>query len=171
MIIPFLSGILVGVVVITWLKNKCFPEEKYYEYTLEHETTTNNSSPNDSKRMNNGGNSTMMVTVNPDIRTGFYNRDNNHIDQERENLILARSDSGGFRSHKPESVVAVQSQQVLESASPNIDYHFKRQSMIKSQEFIKEMPDLPNDLQDPDVINGNAAYSTFSSKVPLETMM
>ena len=149
-----------GVVVITWLKNKCFPEEKYYEYTLEHETNTNNSSPNDSKRnMSNGGNSTMTVTMN-------------HMDhQERENLILARSDSGGFRSHKPESVVAVQSQQVLESASPNIDYHFKRQSMIKSQEFIKEMPDLPNDLQDPDVINGNAAYSTFSSKVPLETMM
>ena len=169
---------MVGVVVITWLKNKCFPEEKYYEYTLEHETTTNNSSPNDSKRMNNGGNSTMMVTVNPDIRTGYnpdnirtgYSGDNNHMDQERENLILARSDSGGFRSHKPESVVAVQSQQVLESASPNIDYHFKRQSMIKSQEFIKEMPDLPNDLQDPDVINGNAAYSSFS-KVPLETMM
>ena len=63
MIIPFLSGILVGVVVITWLKNKYFPEEKYYEYTLEHETNTNNSSPNDSKRMN-GGNSTMMVTMN-----------------------------------------------------------------------------------------------------------
>lgn len=99
-----------------------------------------------------------------------------HIDQERENLILARSDSGGFRSHKPESVVAVQNnchqlQPELQSSSPNIDYHFKRQSMIKSQEFIKEMPDLPNDLQDPDVINGNAAYSTFSSKVPLETMM
>ena len=98
-----------------------------------------------------------------------------HMDQERDNLILARSDSGGFRSHKPESVVAVQNNcQLLDQpelqSSPNIDYHFKRQSMIKSQEFIKEMPDLPNDLQDPDVINGNAAYSTFS-KVPLETMM
>ena len=99
-----------------------------------------------------------------------------HMDQERDNLILARSDSGGFRSHKPESVVAVQNncqlldQPELQSSPNNIDYHFKRQSMIKSQEFIKEMPDLPNDLQDPDVINGNAAYSTFS-KVPLETMM
>ena len=48
-----------------------------------------------------------------------------------------------------------------------VDYHLKRQSMIKSQDCIKEMPDLPPDLHDPDVINGNAAYS----KLPLETMM
>ena len=50
-------------------------------------------------------------------------------------------------------------------------YHIKRQSMIKSQECIRDMPDLPPDLHDPDVINGNAYGHIIMSKVPLETTM
>ena len=76
--------------------------------------------------------------------------------------FMPRSDSGGFRSHKPESVAAL---------NPDHDFRGnKRQSMIKSQECIKEMPDLPSDLPPlQDQFMSNGAF--YGSKMPLETTM
>ena len=93
---------------------------------------------------------------------------NNTSSDEVANL-MPRSDSGGFRSHKPDSVVAVQNQSdQVPHSQLQTDYIHKRQSMIHSQECIRDMPDIPPDLHDPqDTLNGNAAYS----KLPLETMM
>ena len=44
--------------------------------------------------------------------------------------------------------------------------------MIKSQECIQDMPDLPSELPDPglDVVNGNTIYG-YHSTLPLETTM
>ena len=51
-------------------------------------------------------------------------------------------------------------------------YYNKRQSMIKSQECIQDMPDLPSELPDPglDAANGNTIYG-YHSTMPLETTM
>merc|ERR1719429_313876 len=122
-----IAGVLLGVVVITWLKNKCFPEDKYYEYTLDD---PNSSMTNSSSRRMNGS---LM---------------NNTSSDEVANL-MPRSDSGGFRSHKPDSVVAVQNQSdQVPHSQLQTDYIHKRQSMIHSQECIRDMPDIPPDLHD-----------------------
>ena len=125
-------------VIVAYVRNKCFPEDKLYEYTLDEPQTTHM----------NGGNTTLL---------------------ERENL-LPHSDSGGFVSYKPEVKALSRSEQ------PEVPYHIKRQSMVKSQEALQAMPEIPNlpeNLPDPDdIMNGNAGYmSTGRSKLPLETTM
>ena len=143
------SGVLAGVVIVAYVRNKCFPEDKLYEYTLDEPPAPHQ----------NGG-TTML---------------------ERENL-LPHSDSGGFVSYKPE-VKAVNHHH---RAPEDVPYHIKRQSMVKSQEALQTMPEipsLPEGLPDPDdVMNGNLVYaasaasSTMSSgrnskQLPLETTM
>ena len=131
---------MAGVVIVAYVRNKCFPEDKLYEYTLDDPPAPHV----------NGG--TTMI--------------------ERENL-LPHSVSGGFVSYKPE-VKAVNSRG---GVSNEVPYHIKRQSMVKSQEALQNMPEipsLPDGLPDPDdVMNGNLAYasSTYNSKLPLETTM
>ena len=148
------SGVLAGVVIVAYVRNKCFPEDKLYEYTLDEPPAPHQ----------NGG-TTML---------------------ERENL-LPHSDSGGFVSYKPE-VKAVNHHHHRGGASgtEEVPYHIKRQSMVKSQEALQTMPEipsLPEGLPDPDdVMNGNLVYaasaasSTMSSgrnskQLPLETTM
>ena len=148
------SGVLAGVVIVAYVRNKCFPEDKLYEYTLDEPPAPHQ----------NGG-TTMF---------------------ERENL-LPHSDSGGFVSYKPE-VKAVNHHHHRGGASgtEEVPYHIKRQSMVKSQEALQTMPEipsLPEGLPDPDdVMNGNLVYaasaasSTMSSgrnskQLPLETTM
>ena len=119
---------------------------------------------------------------------------------ERENLvhnvhrtnsgnIIHRSDSGGFKSHKPDSVAALNPAAGMNPGSNSGAsgsapapaphdfqdepiYYNKRQSMIKSQECIQDMPDLPSGLPDPglDAANGNTIYG-YHSSFPLETNM
>ena len=72
---------------------------------------------------------------------------------------MHRSDSGGFKSHKPDSVAALNPAASVTAAPPSVAshqdykdepiYYNKRQSMIKSQECIQDMPDLPSELPDP----------------------
>ena len=121
---------------------RCSAEDKLYEYTLE----------DNNHHMSNGRLS--------------------NADHQEHDSLMPRSDSGGFRSHKPDSIVALK--------QDNFDdepYHIKRQSMIKSQDCIRDLPDLPQDLHDPDVINGNSTYGNVQygvntiGKVPLETTM
>jgi len=149
-----IAGVLAGVVIVAYVRNKCFPEDKLYEYTLDEPPAPHQ----------NGG-TTML---------------------ERENL-LPHSDSGGFVSYKPE-VKAVNHHHHRGGASgtEEVPYHIKRQSMVKSQEALQTMPEipsLPEGLPDPDdVMNGNLVYaasaasSTMSSgrnskQLPLETTM
>ena len=95
--------------------------------------------------------------------------------------LIHRSDSGGFKSHKLDSIAALNpaASGVVNSAPAPHDfqdepiYYNKRQSMIKSQECIQDMPDLPSELPDPnglDAANGNNIYG-YHSTMPLETTM
>ena len=136
-----LAGILIGVVVLAYVKNKCSAEDKLYEYTLE-------DSRHHPHALNNGG-----------IISG------GGLDEH--DTLVPRSDSGGFNSHKPDSIAALNNPPPQDFQDP---YHIKRQSMIKSQECIRDLPDLPSELPDPcDVANGNAFH--YYDKMPLETTM
>ena len=99
--------------------------------------------------------------------------------------LIHRSDSGGFKSHKLDSVAALNpaASGAVNSAPAPHDfqdepiYYNKRQSMIKSQECIQDMPDLPSELPDPngsfsrlDAANSNNIYG-YHSSMPLETTM
>ena len=143
------SGVLAGVVIVAYVRNRCFPEDKLYEYTLDEPPQPHsNGGPN-------------------------YERDN----------LLPHSDSGGFVSFKPE-VKAVNNhpqnhQNHSKTEAAEVPYHIKRQSMVKSQEALAsmpEMPDIPDGLPNPDdVMNGNAhGYATAGRSkmaLPLETTM
>jgi len=155
-----IAGILIGVIVLAYVKNKCSAEDKLYEYTLDD----THQHHHHQYPINNG-----TVLSSSD---------------EHENLVH-RSDSGGFKSHKPDTIAALNP-----GASSGIPagsaagapaprdfqdepiYYNKRQSMIKSQECIQDMPDLPSELPDPglDVVNGNTIYG-YHSTLPLETTM
>ena len=128
-----IGGILIGVVILAFVRNRCNAEDKLYEYTLD-------DYPNNQA---NGG------VPHPDSI-------------EHASLIVPRSDSGGFKSHKPDSIAALNPPSDYQDQEP---YHYKRQSMIKSQECIRDMPDLPSELPDPsDVANGNAyRYGTLET--------
>merc|ERR1739844_556932 len=76
-----IAGILIGVIVLAYVKNKCSAEDKLYEYTLDDTHQHHHQYP-----INNG-----TVLSSSD---------------ERENLVH-RSDSGGFKSHKPDSIAAL----------------------------------------------------------------
>ena len=140
-----IAGILIGVVVLAYVKSKCSAEDKYYEYNLEEHPL-------------NGG-----------LRS-----------HDEHDSLVHRSDSGGFKSHKPETITALNNSQMALTTNPqdtvpyefqDEPYHIKRQSMIKSQECIADMPDLPSELPDPsDVVNGNT-YGLYSNTMPLETQM
>ena len=138
---------MAGVVIVAYVRNRCFPEDKLYEYTLDEPPAPHS----------NGGPT-----------------------YERENL-LPHSDSGGFVSFKPE-VKAVNNHsnhQNHSRAETEVPYHIKRQSMVKSQEALAsmpEMPDIPDGLPNPDdVMNGNAhgyaAPGRSKMALPLETTM
>ena len=84
---------------------------------------------------------------------------------------MHRSDSGGFKSHKPDSVAALNPAASATAAPPSVAshqdykdepiYYNKRQSMVKSQECIQDMPDLPSELPDPGL---GKAMTIFFSK-------
>lgn len=124
-----IAGILIGVIVLAYVKNRCSAEDKYYEYTLD-----------DHHHHHNGSASSVPLNL-----------------EERQ---VSRSDSGGFTKNKPEIVALNPPNEYTDEP-----YLIKRQSMIKSQECIQDMPDLPSELPDPcDVANGNAyRYGTLET--------
>ena len=132
--------------ILAYVKNRCSAEDKYYEYNLDEPRNTQLF-----------GGEPRNTQLHPSM-------------DERDCLVVQRSDSGGFKSHKPETIVALNNSQhnLMENDTP---YNIKRQSMIKSQECIADMPDLPSELPDPsDVVNGNAHFSGYHT-LPLETTM
>lgn len=162
-----IAGILIGVIVLAYVKNKCSAEDKLYEYTLD-----------DTHQHHQYNQSNGTVLQSSDERENLVHRTNS-------GNLIHRSDSGGFKSHKLDSVAALNpaASGAVNSAPAPHDfqdepiYYNKRQSMIKSQECIQDMPDLPSELPDPngsfsrlDAANGNNIYG-YHSTMPLETTM
>jgi len=155
-----IAGILIGVVVLAYVGNKCSAEDKLYEYTLDDTHQLHHQYPNGT------------VLSSSDEHENLVHRSNS-------GNLVHRSDSGGFKSHKPDSIAALNpAGSAVAAPAATLDfqdepiYYNKRQSMIKSQECIQDMPDLPSELPDPglDAANGNTIYG-YHSNLPLETTM
>lgn len=76
-----IASVFIAIFLVGYVKNKCMPESKLYEYNIDEETPTN--SPSNKEDLNRD---TSTMSNAP---------------------LLPRTDSGGFNSHRPDSVVAV----------------------------------------------------------------
>lgn len=115
-------GILIGIVAVAWFRNQCSPEDKYYSYSVDE--------------------------TPPPIHTGAKHGEL----QRHDSSLLSNSDSGGFNSHKYDSVVAV---------SPNA----RRDSVVQPGDLSTDV------IRCDDQLNGNVHYMPANGGGPLETMM
>eukprot|EP00095_Tigriopus_kingsejongensis_P005722 maker-scaffold616_size123561-snap-gene-0.19 protein:Tk05722 transcript:maker-scaffold616_size123561-snap-gene-0.19-mRNA-1 annotation:"aig1 family" len=118
-------GILIGIIAVAWFRNQCSPEDKYYNYSIDETPLPNSIHHNSAK--------------NGDL-------------QRQDSSLLSHSDSGGFNSHKYDSVVAV---------SPNA----RRDSVVQPGDLSTDV------VRRDDQLNGNIHYMSNGVDGPLETMM
>jgi GTPase SAR1 family protein len=136
-------GILIGIVAVAWFRNQCSPEDKYYSYSLDHDRT-------------GSGNGVAGVGLAPMANGGVETTPNGDISMHRQDSsLLSHSDSGGFNSHKYDSVVAVSAR------DPSSAHLHSSQNELLQTDIVRAHEDQRN---------GNVVYEG-SNGCPLETMM
>ncbi len=162
-------GILIGIVAVAFFRSHCVPEEKMYEYSVEENGVAGGTGGGPGSASGSGGavnpfNATALSAVGSHDASGMPNGD-----LGQESSLLSHSDSGGFTSHKADSVVAVAAGGVgAAGAASTLN---RRESMMYATESDPMVPDLYGRADDKRNGNLYGYGGGAGGGQPLETMM